>query len=59
VAFFVPDPVQLDRDSNTGFNPVVVVFGVEERKFFEGEASRLLGEFMAVSRVGSVLAFHV
>jgi len=41
VAFFVPDPVLLDRDSNTGFNPVVVVFGVEERKFVEGEASRL------------------
>jgi hypothetical protein len=59
VAFFLADPVLLERGSNTSFKSELVFFGVEERKFVEGEPSRLLGEFKVVSRVCIVLAFHV
>ncbi len=59
VALFVPDPVVLERVSPTVFNSELVVFGVDERKFVEGEPSRLLGEFMVASRGGMVCAFHV
>ncbi len=59
VAFFLADPVLPDRGSPTAFNSELVVFGVEERKFVEGEPSRLLGEFKVASRVVTALAFHV
>jgi hypothetical protein len=59
VAFFLPDPVLLERGSPTPFNSEVVVFGVEERKFGEEEPSRHLVELEVDSRLGTALAFHV